>query len=518
MGWVMKSLIFSLTFLLGVALPEVVQAQISDAAESEYINLMEEFSLQDIRQNTGQISLHGLQPNVYWTPEMEQSYLKDPGANNVWLRRRANESFYHLLRDVSIGGVDPQSLGIDIKVPQKQFMPVKDLGMLIVTTSARADLIVDALTPKNIWYDSLKQSLAYMMPLCQSGQWGALTNLRREIKLALKAKEVPELKARLRQYGYRIPSIDDVMDRDMMNAVVDVQSNLRMKPDGKISPGGKTWRYLNTPCAQRVSQLQADMEKIRWLPPTFEDRYILVNLAFSQFLLRDVKNGQPTIMNFKTINGRVERKTPMMKDRMDYIIFNPFWVVPPTIFIQDKVEEIRRLNYWQINAYFNAHQYEIWNRAFTQRIDPASIDWWSINEYSPVDFYIRQRPHLGNALGVVKFMLTNSFSIYLHDTNQRELFTEPNRLLSSGCVRLEKPVELAEYLLQGTEWDRRAIDAVLAKPGQVMTKDTKVPLTEHLPVYLINMTSQLNSDRVLRFTEDAYGQNSRIGTYLRPLL
>jgi murein L,D-transpeptidase YcbB/YkuD len=514
----MKALVFILTFLLGVALPEIVQAQTSDGTDTEYINLMEEFSLQDIRQTAGQISLHGLQPSVYWTPEMEQSYLKDPGSSNVWLRRRANESFYHLLKDVSIGGVDPESLGVDIKVPQKQFIPVKDLGMLIVTTSARADLILDALTPKNIWYDSLKQSLAYMMPLCQSGQWGPLTNLRREIKLALKAKEVPELKNRLRQYGYRIPSVDDVMDRDMMNAVVDVQSNLRMKPDGKISPAGKTWRYLNTPCAQRVSQLQADMEKIRWLPPIFEDRYILVNLAFSQFLLRDVKNGQPTIMNFKTINGRVERKTPMMKDRMDYIIFNPFWVVPPTIFIQDKVEEIRKLSYWQINAYFNAHQYEIWNRAFTQRIDPASIDWWSINEYSPVDFYIRQRPHLGNALGVVKFMLTNLFSIYLHDTNQRELFAEPNRLLSSGCVRLEKPVELAEYLLQGTAWDRRAIDAVLAKPGQVMTKDTKVPLTEHLPVYLINMTSQLNSDRVLRFTDDAYGQNSRIGTYLRPLL
>lgn len=514
----MKSLMFFLTFLLGFSFPHSVHAQITDANYSEYLILMEEFSLQEIRQTTGQISLHGLNPASYWTAEMEQSYLRDPGGNNSWLRGRASESFLRLLKDVSIGGVDPQSLGVDIKVPQKQFMPVKELGMLIVTTSARGDLIVDSLTPKNIWYDSLKRSLAYMVPLCQTGQWGPVANPRREIKLALKAKEVPEFKNRLRQYGYYIPSRDDVMDRDMLNAVVDVQSNLRMKPDGKISPGGKTWRYLNTSCAQRVSQIQADMEKIRWLPPTFEDRYIFVNLAFSQFLLRDIKNGQPTIMNFKTINGRVERKTPMMKDRMDYIVFNPFWVVPPTIFVQDKVEEIRKLNYWQINAYFDSHQYEVWNRAFTQRYNPASIDWWSINEYSTIDIYIRQRPHLGNALGVVKFMLTNSFSIYLHDTNQRELFAEPNRLLSSGCVRLEKPVDLAEYLLQGTAWDRSAIESVLAKPGQVLTKDTKVSLADHLPVYLINMTTQLNSDRVLRFTDDAYGQNNRIGSYLRPLL
>lgn len=514
----MKLVILSLTFLVGMSFPHFASAQLSGGSRAEFLSLMEEFSLQEIRRTVGQISLHGLSPVVYWTPDMEQSYLKDPGNGNLWLRGKANENFLRLLQDVSIGGVDPQSLGTDIKVPRKDFMSLKELGMLIVTSSAQGDLIVNALTPKNIWYDSLKQSLAYLMPLCQTGQWRPLPQLRRELKLGLKAKEVPELKLRMRQYGYQITNMDDITDRDMINAAVDIQSNLRMKPDGKISPGGKTWRYLNTTCAQRVSQLQADMEKIRWLPPTFEDRYIFVNLAFSQFLLRDVRNGQPMLMNFKTINGRVERKTPMMKDRMDYIVFNPFWVVPPTIFLEDKLTEIRQLNYWQINRYFDSHQYEVWNRAFTQRYLPSSIDWWSIDEYTPLDIYIRQRPHLGNALGVVKFMLTNSFSIYLHDTNQRELFAEPNRLLSSGCIRLEKPVDLAEYLLQGTAWDRRTIEALLAKPGQVLTKDTKVPLTDRLPVYLINMTSQLNSDRVLRFTDDAYGQNNRIGTYLRSLL
>lgn len=518
MGWVMMTWILSLVFLTGILFPQFASAQLSGGSRAEFLNLMEEFSIQEIRRTVGQIGLHGLSPYTYWTPAMEQSYLRDPGNENRWLRGEANESFLRLLQDVSIGGVDPQSLGVDIKVPRKEFMPLKELGMLIVTSSAQGDLIVDALTPKNIWYDSLKRSLAYMVPLCRNGQWRPLPSVRRELRLGTKAKEVPELKIRMRQYGYQIASLDEVADRDMINAAVDIQSNLRMKPDGKISPGGKTWRYLNTSCVQRINQLQADMEKIRWLPPVFEDRYIFVNLAFSQFLLRDVQNGQPTLMNFKTINGRVERKTPMMKDRMDYIVFNPFWVVPPTIFLEDKVAEIRQLRYWQINAYFESRNYEVWNRAFTQRYLPSSIDWWSINEYTPLDIYIRQRPHLGNALGVVKFMLTNSFSIYLHDTNQRELFAQPNRLLSSGCIRLEKPVDLAEYLLRGTAWDRRAIENHLAKPGQVLTKDTKVPLTDRLPVYLINMTSQLNSDRVLRFTDDAYGQNNRIGTYLQSLL
>ncbi|MFS4458431.1 L,D-transpeptidase family protein [Bdellovibrio sp. HCB2-146] len=486
---------------------------------AEYLEMMNEFPLQEIRRTIGTIAAHGLQPNVYWTAAMEKSYLVDPGDTNTSLRTKANENFLRLLRDISIGGTDPQKLGLDIRIPQKPFIPVKDLGMLIVTTGGKGDLILEALAPQNVWYASLQESLKYLMPLCQNGSWTSLAPVKKELKLGSKNKQIPELKSRLALYGYRFANMDETFDQDLLYAVSDVQSILRVKPDGKISPGGRTWRYLNVPCALRVRQVQADMEKIRWFPPTFEDRYIFVNLAFSQFLLVDkTAGGSNQSMNFRTINGRVQRKTPMMKDRMDYVIFNPFWVVPPTIFIEDKVEEIKQLNYWQINAYFNSHNYEVWNRSFTRRLDPASINWWAIDPSADFDIYIRQRPHTGNALGVVKFMLTNSFSIYLHDTNQRELFAQPNRLLSSGCVRLERPLDLAEYVLQGTEWNRTAIENIVAKPGEVLNKDTKVNLTNKIPVYLVNMTSQLNSDRVLRFAEDPYSQNTRINMYLKSLL
>ncbi|HWU42629.1 MAG TPA: L,D-transpeptidase family protein, partial [Bdellovibrio sp.] len=273
---------------------------------------------------------------------------------------------------------------------------------------------------------------------------------------------------------------------------------------------------LNVSCMDRVRQMQADMEKMRWFPQKFEDRYVFINLAMTYFGMID-KTSQPgpTTMAFRTINGRPTRKTPTMRDEIVTVIFNPFWIVPPTIFMQDKVAEIKDLPPDGINAYFASHNYEVWNKSFTKQLDPSSIDWMGISLGTVVpDIFIRQKPHLGNALGVIKFELTNSFSIYLHDTNQRELFAEAQRQISSGCIRLERPFDFAEYLLQGTPWDRAAIEAVVAKPGQVLSKSTDVSLKRHMPVYLAYLTSQMSSDGIIRFVEDSYGQNAVIQQYI----
>jgi murein L,D-transpeptidase YcbB/YkuD len=185
-------------------------------------------------------------------------------------------------------------------------------------------------------------------------------------------------------------------------------------------------------------------------------------------------------------------------------------VVPPTIFIEDKVTEIRNLPRYQIKYYFESHNYEDWNKEMSRRLDPTTIDWWSYDASLDADIYIRQKPNYWNALGVIKFELTNSFSVYLHDTNQRELFWESQRLLSSGCIRLEKPFDLAEYLLRGTEWDRAKIEASTLKPGEVADKSIKIDLANPMPVYTAFLTSFLSSDNIIRFTDDVYGQNGDI--------
>lgn len=477
-------------------------------SRSEYIKAVNVYSLEDVRSVIQGVWSHGLNPKAYWTDAMEKTYLSRPTSTS--LRKQANENFVRLLQDISTGSLDPENLSPDIRIKNKGFLSAKQFQALVISTGEQASVILESIAPQNPPYLALKAGLARLYPACKNGTWASLPKTKKVLKLGVRDPIVPELKRRFQLLGYPISSSDDLVDESVVSAINDIEWNLHMTPDGTIHPGGKLMKFFNVSCMARVHQIQADMEKMRWFPQHFEERFILINLAFTYFVMIDRSEGRNIVTSFRTINGRAERKSPTMKDQIVRVILNPYWVVPPTIFMEDKVTEIRGLPRWQIRDYFEDRNYEIWNHNFTKRLDPQSINWWSLDPDLDEKIYIRQKPHYWNALGVVKFDLTNSFSIYLHDTNQRELFTDPLRLLSSGCIRLERPLDLAEYLLQGTTWDRATIEASVAKPGEVMKRDTPIRLKNPMPVYTVFLTSQLTSDNILRFTNDIYNQNEVI--------
>ncbi len=522
--------VIAIVFLVGGILSQTkASAQYTESSETkdvaigsrvEYNTIVDQMDLSDMRSAMLSVWDHGLAPRNYWTERMESSY-QCGGSSSRGLKAEANQNFLQLLQDLSLGSVDPQSVGYDIKLIRKEFITAKQLQVLVLATGTRARALIERMAPQSVPYLSVKEAIKELYPTCIDGRWETITPINSALRYNSRNKVIVDIKKRLRLLGYRISSADDLFDGELLNTISDIQWNLRIKPDGEISPRGKIWGFLNVSCAERVRQMQADMEKMRWFPQYFENRYIFVNLAMSYFVLVDRRPGQEQVMAFRTINGRISRKTPTLRDEIVKVIFNPFWVVPPTIFTYDKVEDLKNLSPAEIAQYFTSHNYEVWNRSFTQKIDPATIDWASISEgrLNP-DIYIRQLPHLGNALGVVKFDLTNSFSIYLHDTNQRELFGEAQRQLSSGCVRLEKPFDLAEYLLRETPWNRAAIETVVARPGEIVAKPTEVILPQDgfVPVYLVNLTSQMSSDGVIRFVDDTYGHNAVISQSLPGLL
>lgn len=477
--------------------------------QTEYLTAVNAISLGEQRLAMIQAGDHGINVSKYWTEAMENEYKR--AGSTTSLKNLANKNFLLYLRDVSSGVVDPGLMGNDVKFSRKKFPTVKDLTGHIVATGYRGDSLVDRLAPMTSPYLSLKQSLRRINTACVGNQWQSLPAPKVALKLNVRDASVPAIKNRLRQYGYKVNTTDDLMDAETITAVNDIQWMLRFKPDGIISPGGNTFKYLNTPCKERVAQIQYDMEKLRWFPQTFGDRYIFVNSAMAYFSLMDRSSGTNYAVSTRTINGRPKRKTPTMQDKIVQVVINPYWIVPPTIFKEDKLEDIRGLSPWQIREYFDTRHYEVWNKDFTQKLDPGYVDWQGLgNGGHEPDVYIRQKPHTGNALGSLKFMLTNSFAIYLHDTNQPELFWEADRLLSSGCVRVQQPLDLAEYLLKGTTWDRTKIESTMAKPGQVMDKDTYAKVPNPMPVYIAYLTSQYSSDGVIRFVEDTYEMNSRI--------
>jgi murein L,D-transpeptidase YcbB/YkuD len=204
----------------------------------------------------------------------------------------------------------------------------------------------------------------------------------------------------------------------------------------------------------------------------------------------------------RVVVGKPVRRTPVFSDEMTYIEFNPTWTVPKTIAVEDLLPKIRR-NPGMLEAQGIRVLARGTDGAYA--VDPAHVDWNAVGS-GAFPFRLRQAPGPKNPLGRVKFMFPNDFSVYLHDTPKRELFARAQRAFSSGCIRVEKPVELAELLLQGTPgWDRQRIDAVIEQ-GKTRT----VTLASPVPVHLVYLTAWQDSDGKLQFREDLYGRDSRL--------
>jgi len=235
------------------------------------------------------------------------------------------------------------------------------------------------------------------------------------------------------------------------------------------------------------------MERWRWLPQDLGDRYILVNVA--NFAL-DVMENRQSILTMRVVAGKPTRRTPFFSAQMTNVVLSPHWYVPPTIAIQDKLPLIRR-----DPGYAARQNLKIFRDGpgGATRVDPRAIDWSSVSARN-FPYRLRQDPGPRNALGRVKFMFPNPYHVYLHDTPSRELFARTERAFSSGCIRLEKPVELAEYLLRDDpQWSRQRILAGIEKG-----REQVVYLPAPIPVYLFYWTTWVSDEGVVHFRKDIY--------------
>lgn len=512
------SLLLSILFILAAA--RDVQAQLIKgsvsvpaidinktlaSANATELSLMLEF----VKQIPAQ---HGLYLSLNEQQVLSQLQLVAPEQIES-IRAQLTPLFLTMARQLYAGRLVPTEVGPDIRFTKKTLGEDK-IRQMLIDSAGSVEKLAQLLTPQMPEYKMLVHLLARLNQMQLQQPWGPLPTIKKPLKLNVKDAAVIGLKGRLIQLGYVISNLDNRFDEETDAAVADVQRQLKFNPDRVVSPGGGTQKYLEISIEARINQVRADLEKMRWLPQDPKDRYIFVNLAFSSFLLMDRRQESPVVFNFKVINGRAERKTPSMVDKIYQVILNPFWTVPPTVFLKDKVEMIRNMSPWDIDSWFYKNHFIVVSENFRVQYDPTMIDWNQITSAN-VGFYIRQMPNYYNALGVVKFSLTNGEAIYLHDTGERNLFAEENRLRSSGCMRLEKPIDLAEYLLAGTQWTRAAIENFVAQPGEVMEKETSIELKNTIPVYTLPLTSHLASDGVMRFTADVYGHNQSILDMMR---
>lgn len=290
-----------------------------------------------------------------------------------------------------------------------------------------------------------------------------------------------------------------VFDEKFATSLQYYQRTHGLEPHGKLD--ASTIKALNVTIDEKIKQIIVTMERYRWLPSTLGERYIFVNIA--GFYLQAVENSK-TAFYMPVITGKNYRETPILNAPLTAIIFNPTWHVPHKIAIHDKLPLLQKNN-----DSLSSKGYHLYNQD-GQEISFSSID-WSLVTPTSFSYQLRQDPGKFNALGKIRFTLENPYSIYLHGTPEQKLFDKTNRSLSSGCVRVENPVKLAEFVLKDAKlWPLHKIEEEAS--GRI-TKNIKLPTP--LPIYLSYFTVWKDEYHHVHFVKDIYGQDRQIWDALK---
>jgi murein L,D-transpeptidase YcbB/YkuD len=262
-----------------------------------------------------------------------------------------------------------------------------------------------------------------------------------------------------------------------------------LTPDGVV--GRATSAALNVGVRERIEQIRANLERARWVTGDLREEFLVVNIAgFRLYLVR----GGEVVWRTRVQVGRPYRRTPVFKAQLSYLVFNPTWTVPPTIFREDLLPEIRR-----DAAVLAERNIDVLDAAGSL-VDPFSIDWRARS----LPYRLVQRPGRTNALGRVKFMFPNEHQVYLHDTPSRDLFERESRAFSSGCIRVEDPMTLALELL-GPGWDPARIER-LVETGRTET----VFLDEPMDLLLLYWTTEVDAAGRVYFWPDLYERDPAV--------
>lgn len=288
---------------------------------------------------------------------------------------------------------------------------------------------------------------------------------------------------------------DEHFTEAVESALIEFQRRNGLERDGLLGPN--TIAALNVTAQEKLERIDANIERWRQAPPMFGERHIRVNVPAFRAEARE--NGEAAL-DMRAIVGMPSRETPVFTDTIEYIIANPRWYVPENILSADKLDDIRGNP-----GYITSHNYYVLSRDTGEQVDPHSVDWTipSVENH----YRLVQRPGTDNALGTVKLMFPNDHSVYMHDTPGTHLFENDIRAFSSGCIRLERPHEMARWTMQagGIPDQIEAIDTAWDEQ-----EHTRFDLAEPVPVYIVYFTVEVEEDGDILFHNDIYNRDEAV--------
>lgn len=341
--------------------------------------------------------------------------------------------------------------------------------------------------PANPYYQRLKEKVRTYVSLDRSGQWPLVDSLFLKAKAGQLDSSVVAVKKILRLTNDWTESDSGAVYSESFGlALAQFQHRMGLPETGK--PDEATVRELRVPLKTRIRQMMVNLERLRWLPDTLAGNFLVVNIP--EYKLHVFENGQPA-WESNVVVGKMAGRTQIFKGNLSQIILNPSWGVPPGIANKEVLPGLKK-----DRQYLDRHQMEAFE--VNTLLDTRHINWHRYEKRMP--FNIRQKAGPDNPLGRFKFYLSNSYWIYLHDSNEKYLFDANRRAFSHGCIRVEKAEELARYILRNdTIWPGERIDKMLDSKT-----DYGITVKPVVPVYIVYLTSWVGSNGEIHFRKDVY--------------
>jgi murein L,D-transpeptidase YcbB/YkuD len=405
-----------------------------------------------------------------------------------------------LLHDKKIDPADPVIMGIELQLTRRfvqfildsykddniglrnleSFIPIKkqDIFTLADSLLSQKSENAEKFAKINPFYSGLRGQLQKYLDIAKKGNWDTVPLTKTRYKVGKNFPEILHIKNRLAATGeLAVADTSTMFTPELEEAIKKYETTHGMSPDGKIGP--VLIKSLNVSATDRVKQLLVNMERMRWMPIRKEGKLLMVNIP--EFTLH-VTEGENHVKHMPVVVGKEGHTTVLFSDALEYVVFSPYWNIPPSIVRNEILPAMSR------NGNYLAKN----NMEITGKSN-------GIPE-------IRQKPGPSNSLGLVKFLFPNSFNIYFHDTPAKSLFEQDNRAFSHGCIRLGDPVWMANYLLQDEpEWTPEKIKAAM-NAGTEKTVKLKTPV----PVIITYYTAWIGEDGQLQFRDDIYGNDKNV--------
>lgn len=376
----------------------------------------------------------------------------------------------------------------------------------VLEDAVKENLIKESLrglAPREDAYAVLRQEFGRYRTIVANGGWPEVPE-GVFLKKGLQHQDVPVLRRRLAISG-DLPGEKNGgkgFDEELEQAVVGFQERHGLKADGVVGP--LTRKALNVTAAARTDQILVNLERLRWLAGGLGENYIYVNIA--DYTLEVMEKGRPAL-SMKVVVGKPYWYTPVFSAKMTYLIVNPAWNIPESIVYEEILPKVNK-----DPGYLSRQKITVlsgWGEN-TAAVDPAAIDWHRL-PVKGMPYRFRQEPGPLNPLGKIKFMFPNRFNVYLHDTPARGLFEKGVRTFSHGCIRLEKPFELAQHLLQDNP-ESGQVDFNDAVPAG---EERLIKLARPIDVHIVYLTAWSDGEGRLHFRDDIYGRDAKLRAALR---